>query len=71
MPMQPNEIKAALVLAEVSQAAIAREADFSPAYVSDVIAGNRRNARIEQLIASAIGKPVARVFAARSEAAVA
>lgn len=68
MPMQPNEIKAALVLAGVRQVSIARKARFSGPYVADVIAGNRRNARIEQAIADAIGKEPDEVFAPREKA---
>jgi lambda repressor-like predicted transcriptional regulator len=68
MPMQPNEIKAALVLAGVRQVEIARQAGFSGAYVADVIAGNRRNASIERLVAGAIGKEPDDVFAPRERA---
>lgn len=70
MPMQPNEIKAALVLARVRQSSIARKTGFSQPYVSDIIAGNRRNEVVEREIAKAIGREVHEIFAPR-EAAVA
>lgn len=69
MPMKPNEIKAALVLAGVRQVAIARATQLSGAYVSDVIAGNRRSEKIERAIAKAIGLPVRDVFPPRERAA--
>lgn len=62
MPMTSKEIKAALVVAEVKHVEIARRADLSPQLVSDVIAGARRNERIETEIAKAIGKPSDDVF---------
>lgn len=68
MPMQPNEIKAALVLARVRQSSVARKTGFSQPYVSDIIAGNRRNARVEREIARAIGRDVDEVFADRETA---
>ena len=65
MPMQPKERKAALVLRGIKQSEIAKTAKLSQAYVSDVIAGNRRSAAIEELIAKAIEKPVDEVFPPR------
>lgn len=67
MPMTRRERKAALVARGVSQAEIARAVPCSEAYVSDVIAGNRRSDRIEELVARAIGKPVEDVFPPREE----
>lgn len=62
MPMTSREIKAALVSADVKHVAVARNAGFSPQLVSEVIAGNRRNEKIESEIADAIGRPVTEVF---------
>jgi lambda repressor-like predicted transcriptional regulator len=69
VPMKPNEIKAALVLAGVRQVTIARATGFSGAYVADVITGNRRSEKIERAIAEAIGKRVPQVFAPRQNQA--
>lgn len=68
MPMQPREIKAAMVLHGVTQTAVARATGFTQSYVADIIAGNRRNAGIEQQIATGIGRDVAEVFAPRERA---
>lgn len=65
MAMTRRERKAALVAVGVSQADIARAADKSQAFVSDVIAGHRRSERVEELVARAIGKPVSDVFEPR------
>jgi lambda repressor-like predicted transcriptional regulator len=63
MPMDPNEIKAALVKAGVKQADIARSVGKSKQLVGDVIRRHRRNTEIEQEVAARIGKPVKKVFA--------
>jgi hypothetical protein len=70
MPLEPRDRKAELVRNNVRHTKIARDLGYSQAYVSDVIAGNRRNPRIEAAVASAIGLPVDEVFPPR-EAAVA
>jgi lambda repressor-like predicted transcriptional regulator len=62
MRMQPHEIKAALMLARVRQAAIARACGFSQSYVSEVIRGNRRSPKIERAVAKAIGKEPVEIF---------
>jgi hypothetical protein len=71
MPLSPLERKAALVMAQVKQSAIARSVGLSQAYVSDVIAGNRRSEKIERAVAAAIGLPVDEVFEPRESAAAA
>lgn len=73
MPMRPNEIKAEMVRAGVTQVSIARQSGYSAAYVGDIIAGNRRNAGIERLIAHSIEREPHDVFEPREarEAAVA
>lgn len=60
--MTAREIKAALVLRGVRQSDIARKLKLSPAYISDVIARNRRSDRVERAVAQAIGEPVNMVF---------
>lgn len=62
MPMRPRDRKAELVRAGVTQADIARQTGFSPAYVNDVIAGNRRSPAIEAAVAQAIQRPIDQVF---------
>jgi len=60
--MKPAEIKAALVLRGVKQAAIARQVGHSSAFVNDVITRKRRSPAIERAIAEALGKPLKKVF---------
>lgn len=65
MPMTSWDRKAELVRNRVRQSDIAKRMDVSRAFVCDIVAGNRRNARVEQAIADAIGKPVDEVFEPR------
>lgn len=67
MPMTRRERKAELVRIGVSQADVARAANVSQAFVSDVIAGNRRSDAVEGIVAKAIGREVADVFPPREE----
>lgn len=67
--MKPNEIRAALVLAEVSQASLAAKLGVSRAAIFYVINGNRPSPRIRTAIAEAISKPVSEVFPDNQEAA--
>jgi DNA-binding XRE family transcriptional regulator len=60
--MTANEIKKALIDVGVTQAEIARTVGLSKQLVGEVIRGNRRNARIESAVATAIGKPIDEVF---------
>jgi transcriptional regulator with XRE-family HTH domain len=69
MPMNPWDRKAELVRRRVKQSEIARQLGFSRAYVSDVIAGNRRSERVEAAVAEAIGRDVDKVFPPREQAA--
>lgn len=68
MPLTPLDRKAELVRRQVRQSHIARRLGVSQAYVSDVIAGNRRSSAIEQAVAEALGLPVDKVFEPRSPA---
>ena len=63
--MTPDEIKAALKSAGLSQLAIARRTGYSPPYVYEVIQGTRDNRAIKRAVARAIGRPIAEVFPAR------
>jgi len=63
----PREIRAALVLADIKQANIARMLGVTRAAVSNTIAGRRRKPRIRQAIALAISKPVDAVWPPESE----
>lgn len=69
MPLAPQDRKAELVRRRKKITQIAQETGYSQPYVSDVIAGNRRSARIEQAVADAIGMPVNDVFPPREDAA--
>lgn len=69
MRMTSREIKAALVTVGVRHIEIARAAGLSPQLVSEVIAGNRRNEKVETAIARVIGKPIDDVFPVVSFAA--
>lgn len=62
--MTPPEIKAELVRREQTMTAIANELAVSPSHVAQVVAGKRRSPRVEQAVANAIGRPVAKVFRA-------
>ena len=57
-----RNIKAALVLAGVTQSEIARSLEVTVSSVNDVISGRRDNPRIRSAIASAIGKPVSEIW---------
>jgi lambda repressor-like predicted transcriptional regulator len=62
--MKPNEIRAALLLAEppTSITAIARKLGLKPQGLHMVITGLRPNPRIRAAIAEAIGKPVSEIW---------
>lgn len=66
--MQPNEIRAALILKGITGVSIARSLGVPQQNVAAVIALTRRTPRIRQAIAAAIGKPVAEVFPDHKEA---
>ena len=68
--MKPNERKAAMMLAGVTGAAIARDLGCRGSHVSMVLNGGRRSARVEGAIAKAIGRPVEEVFPPRVESEV-
>lgn len=57
-----RNIKAFLVLAGVTQSEIARSLDISVGSVNDVITGRRNTHRIRLAIATAIGKPVKKIW---------
>lgn len=69
--MTSREIKAALVLAGVSQSDIARDVGLSAQLVGEVIRRTRKNALIEVAVAKAIGKPLKKVFPEQPAAALA
>ena len=64
--MKPNDIKAALVKAGISQRALARKAGVSDSLISAVIKGQRTQGdiakRCQWIIALEINKPVQKVF---------
>ena len=62
MPMSGTERKAALVNAEVTMSAIAKELGVTPSHISQVVLGKKRSPRVERRIAKAIGKPIGDVF---------
>lgn len=64
MTMTPNERKAELTRRGRKMREIATALDVTPSHVSQVIAGKRRSPSVEQAVAAAMGKPVAKVFGA-------
>lgn len=60
--MSPNERKAELVRRGIKMTDIARELGVTVQHVSSVVLGRDRSPRVEKAVASAIGKPVGRVF---------
>lgn len=62
MSMSRRDRKAELIRAGISMADIARQLGYTPQHISEVVAGRRRAADVEQAVAKAIGKPVSKVF---------
>lgn len=62
MALTYRERKAALVLEGVSISEIGRQLGVSQQHVSQVLSGRRRSPRVEDAIATAIGKPIEEVF---------
>lgn len=62
MHMTPVDIKVELLRKGVTIASIAKELEVEAPHVSQVLHGKRRSPRVEQAIAKAIGRPVAKVF---------
>ncbi|MFY3986097.1 helix-turn-helix domain-containing protein [Achromobacter xylosoxidans] len=60
--MHPEDIKAALRKAGVTQAALADELDIARSSVAQAISGSIRSARIQARIAEIIGKPVKEIW---------
>lgn len=60
--MSPADRKAELVRNGQKMVRIARELGVSVSHVSLVVSGFRRNRRVEQAVADAIGKPLDGVF---------
>lgn len=69
MTMTSQDRKAELVRRGVRQAEIARRLGLSKPFVSDVIAGFRRSARVETAVAEALDMDPADVFPPRQSAA--
>jgi hypothetical protein len=53
-----REIKAFMALADVKGVDIARSLGVTPTWVSLVLRGHKRSARVQGAIAAAVGKPV-------------
>src|SRR4051794_34791927 len=62
--MKRNEIKATLVLKDITMTAIANEAESSLAEVSRCIRGTGYYLRVRKAIAARLGMPIDEVFAA-------
>lgn len=60
--MKPNEIRAALMLKNISVTSIAIKLGLKQPNVSAVISGDRTTPHVQKAIAAAIGKPVDEVF---------
>lgn len=62
MALPPLYIKMEMLRHGVTNVAIGAQCGISHSAVSHIVAGRRRNARVEQAIADAIQMPVAYVF---------
>lgn len=62
MVMSPRERKAELIRKGFTVTQIAQLAGVTQPHASHVLKGRHRSARVEQIIANAIGKPISRVF---------
>lgn len=62
MVMSARERKAELIRRGFTVTEIARRAGVSQGHASHVLKGRHRSARVEKVIAEAIGKPIRRVF---------
>lgn len=60
--MKPKEIRAALMIAEVTIYKFARELGVSAALVHKVLNGDRKNPRVREKLAEAIGKQVSDIW---------
>nr|BDD48269.1 hypothetical protein 2 [Deltaproteobacteria bacterium] len=60
--MTPKEIKAALVLSEITAASIAKSLGVTRACISQIISGARKSRRPQKAIAVALGKEPWEVF---------
>jgi predicted transcriptional regulator len=64
VPYTALERKVALMRAGVTMKEVAEELGVSPPHVSQVVAGKRRSPRVEQAIASKVGKKREQLFGA-------
>ena len=62
MANQLDNIKSALAAKGITQVQIARMLKVKPPTVHNVLTGKRRNPRIRQAIALAVGKPIAELW---------
>lgn len=60
--MHPEEIKAALRIKGITLVALATELGLSRSMVTQVIHGYARSKRVEDRIATALGKPVSAIW---------
>lgn len=65
--METNEIKAELIIKGVSITNLAKNLLVSQPFVSQVIHGTRKNTRVRQAIAKAIGKKISEVWPTASQ----
>ncbi|MDH4319920.1 MAG: helix-turn-helix domain-containing protein [Desulfobulbaceae bacterium] len=61
-----RKIRSWIVLAGVTQTAIAESIGVKPSSVNDVIAGRRKTKRIREAIAKAIKMPVSEIWPAKA-----
>lgn len=62
MAMDPYEIRIALLRARTNMSEIARAERVTPAFVRQVVFGERKTERIRKAIARAIGKEVTEIW---------
>lgn len=60
--MSPNDIRIAMIRAEVSQSAIARELNVTGQAIYQIISGRQTSQRIRAKIAEAIGIDIQRIW---------
>ncbi len=65
--MEPREIKALMMLNNITNASIAKKGKVTRTWVSLVLNNRRRSSRIRKLIAKAVGKPVHELWPPQKE----
>jgi len=67
MTMDALEIRVALLFKETSQAEIARQLGVTPGFVYQVIHRKRRNRRVREAVAEALGLPYKQIWPTKDD----